>query len=1030
MGSNLVADASLLRVSVLLSDANQFITEIIDDASSVVVQKENFKKFSTYLENVAYLLNDLSKSAVNSFEGLNNAVESLKVGLKVAKQLAIACRNRNKIYLLLSGRRIIRQLEETTINVSLAFGCIASGFSDVSSGMNNQIKKLCESMLAEQYQLATTEEQILEKVDLAIQEKNIDRCSANDLFALIAKSLGISTEQAEGKKLFRDFKNELTNFKMIKDVGEGLQMERIVLLLEKADLATTLEERERKYLIKRNSLGSESHLLEPLQSFYCPIMGEIMVEPVETLCGQTFERKAIEKWLEDGNSLCPLTKTPLNKSDLRTNRTLKQSIEEWKSRNTMITIVSLKSKIQSDDEQEVLHSLEKLHHCCIENQLHREWIMMEAYVPILINLLQASNPEIRSHSLAILCLLAQDSDENKELIAKEDSGIELIARCLACKVEECTLALKLILLLSKSDDVRRLIGRVQGCILLVVTMFRGDDVQAAGYAQEILQNLSCLDGNVIQMARANYFGPLLHLLCSGSESTQLMMANTLSDIELSDLSKVWFFENGALEPLLKLLLHTEMQMKSAAAKALRNLSSVKQNGLQMFKEGALDPLLKLLFCHTLSCPSLREDIAVTIMHLAISTTTQKVDQVQEKFLNSEEEIFKLFSLISLSGTEIQHSLLCTFHALCISDAGFSLRTQLRQISAVKVLVQLCGLDNLTIRADAVKLFYCLTEDGADGMLSEHVNVKCTDNLLSIIATSSDEDEVAAAIGIISHLLNRSQLSENLLSDESLNVIFYCLTSRNFHSSHKSRIVEHAAGALCRFTNSTSPDWQKRVAEASIIPILVHLVASGTSLAKRNAATSLKQLSESSFSLSRPIRKTGIFSCCFSAPGTPCLVHSGICSVESSFCLLEAKALSPLVAALGDPDAEACEASLDAILTLIDGELPHKGSKVLDEANGITPIIKLLSSSNSRLQEIALKALERILKVAAYKEKYKLATQMPLVDITQKGSGSMKSLAAKVLSLLDVLYEQSSFFDGGNNNAVGRNSDANLPRTSQ
>lgn len=158
-----------------------------------------------------------------------------------------------------------------------------------------------------------------------------------------------------------------------------------------------------------------------------------------------------------------------------------------------------------------------------------------------------------------------------------------------------------------------------------------------------------------------------------------MMANTLSDIELSDLSKIWFFENGALEPLLKLLLDSDMQMKSAAAKALRNLSSVTQNGLQMIKEGALDLLLKLLFCHTLSCPSLRENIAATIMHLAISTTTQEADQVQEKFLISEEEIFKLFSLISLSGTDIQHSILCTFHALCISRAGFSLRTQLRQV---------------------------------------------------------------------------------------------------------------------------------------------------------------------------------------------------------------------------------------------------------------------------------------------------------------------------------------------------------------
>lgn len=103
----------------------------------------------------------------------------------------------------------------------------------------------------------------------------------------------------------------------------------------------------------------------------------------------------------------------------------------------------------------------------------------------------------------------------QERIAKEESGLELIVRSLARKVEESTRALKLILELSKCDEVRSLIGRIQGCILLVVTMSSGDDVQVAGYAQEILQNLSSLDQNVIQMARANYFEPMLQLLCSG-----------------------------------------------------------------------------------------------------------------------------------------------------------------------------------------------------------------------------------------------------------------------------------------------------------------------------------------------------------------------------------------------------------------------------------------------------------------------------------------------------------------------------------
>lgn len=104
----------------------------------------------------------------------------------------------------------------------------------------------------------------------------------------------------------------------------------------------------------------------------------------------------------------------------------------------------------------------------------------------------------------------------QETIANNDKAIECIVCSLARKVEESKLALKLLLELSRSNAVRNSIGNVQGCILLLVTMSSSDDTQAAKDAQELLDNLSCLDHNVIQMANANFFGPLLRLLSSGT----------------------------------------------------------------------------------------------------------------------------------------------------------------------------------------------------------------------------------------------------------------------------------------------------------------------------------------------------------------------------------------------------------------------------------------------------------------------------------------------------------------------------------
>lgn len=132
-------------------------------------------------------------------------------------------------------------------------------------------------------------------------------------------------------------------------------------------------------------------------------------------------------------------------------------------------------------------------------------------------------------------------------------------------------------------------------------------------------------------------------------------------------------------------------------------------------------------------------------------------------------------------------------------------------------------------------------------------------------------------------------------------------------------------------------------------------------------------------------------------------------VESSFCLVEANAVGPLVRMLGESDHSSCEASLDALLTLIEGERLHTGGKVLADAKAMGPMIRLLSSDCVRLQEKALRALERIFQVVELRQKYGYSAQMPLVDITQRGNSGLKSLAARVLARLSVLHEQSSYF---------------------
>ncbi|KAJ6729628.1 RING-TYPE E3 UBIQUITIN TRANSFERASE [Salix viminalis] len=982
--------------------------EIAHAAKDVLFKKESFKQLSVYLERVAPVLKELIKKDISYSRNLNSVIEILNQEIKAAKQLTADCTKRNKVYLLMNSRTINKNLEEITREISRALGLLPLASLDLSIGIIEEIEELRDIMQRAEFKAAIAEEEILVKIESGIQERVVDRSYANKLLVHIAEAVGISTDRSALKKEFEEFKSEIENARLRKNQAEAIQMDQIIALLERADAASSRKEKEIKYFSKRKSLGSQP--LEPLQSFYCPITRDVMEDPVETSSGQTFERSAIEKWLADGHEMCPLTMTPLDTSILRPNKTLRQSIEEWKDRNTMIKIASMKSRLVSGEEEEVLRCLEQLEDLCEQRDQHREWVLLENYIPLFIQLLGEKNQDIRNRAFVILCILAKDSDHAKERIVNVDNAIESIVRSLGRRIGERKLAVALLLELSKSNLARDGIGKVQGCILLLVTMASSDDNQAAADAQELLENLSFSDLNIIQMAKANYFKHLLQRLSTGPENVKTIMASTLAELELTDHNKASLFEKGALGPLLHLVTCGDVPMKKVAVKALQNLSSLPENGLQMIKEGAVQPLLGLLFQHISSFSSLREEVATTIMHLAVSTVSQGSSPTLVSLLESDDDIFKLFSLINLTGPDVQQNILLAFHALCQSPSASNIKTKLTECSAMQVLVQLCEQEDPNVRANAVKLLYCLIEDGDEAIILEHVGQKCVETLLQIIQLSNVEEVTTCAMGIISNLPENPQITQWLLDAGALSVISKFIPDNSKHNDpRKYHLVENATGAMRRFTASTNPEWQKSAAEAGIIPVLVQLLDFGTTVMKKCAAISLARFSESSLELSRPIpKRKGFF--CFSAPQeTGCLIHGGICAVESSFCLLEADAVEPLVRVLQDPDPGTCEAALDALLTLIDGIKLQNGSKVLAEANAIPLIIGFLSSSSPRLQEKALNTLERIFRLQELKQKYGSSAQMPLVDLTLRGNSRMKSLSARILAHLNVLHDQSSYF---------------------
>eukprot|EP01018_Ginkgo_biloba_P012827 Gb_00269 [translate_table: standard] len=492
------------------------------------------------------------------------------------------------------------------------------------------------------------------------------------------------------------------------------------------------------------------------------------------------------------------------------------------------------------------------------------------------------------------------------------------------------------------------------------------------------------------------------------------MASALSEIGLTDQNKAALVEEGAIAPLIEMISNGNLETKSAAIGALQNLSGLPENALRMIKDGVVRPILDLLYTRRSIALTLQEQAATTYANLAASAALPEgISDTLVTLLESDEVIYHLLSLINLTGPAIQGNILRAFHAMCRLPAAGEVRAKLREGGAIQVLLPFCESSNLDMRANAVKLLFSLSQDGDGGTLVEHLGQKYTENLVKLLSTSLNEEEKAAALGVIANLpLASRQITQWLVEAGALSMIVSILSSgslRTTGNTVKNQLVENAAGALSRFTIPTDTDLQLKTAQSGVIPILVRLLGSGTPLAKCRAAISLAQFSQNSEKLSRPIRSRRGFMCFSAPPQLQCRVHGGVCSVTTSFCLVEADAIIPLVQALEEQEGGTSEAALEALSTLVYDEYLQKGAKEIEAVDGIKAIVRLLTVGSTGVQEKAVWILERVFRNERYRIEYGNAAQMPLVDLTQRGTSATRPLAAKILAHLNVLHDQSSYF---------------------
>ncbi|KAJ6702913.1 ARMADILLO REPEAT-CONTAINING PROTEIN-LIKE [Salix viminalis] len=671
------------------------------------------------------------------------------------------------------------------------------------------------------------------------------------------------------------------------------------------------------------------------------------------------------------------------------------SINEIEEEKISLGIDDVVFQLRYGNDEEFRLALLVLSDFISDQVIDKEWIHEEDIIPILLNRLGSSKPHNRLTIIQILRVLALDNDENKEKMT-DVVCLSGLVKSLARDADEGREAVGLLLELSNISAVRRRIGRIQGCIVMLVTMLNGDDPTSSHDSAKLLIALSSNTQNVLHMAEAGYFKPLVHCLKEGSDMSKILMATAVSRMELTDQCRASLGEDGAVEPLVKMFKSGKLEAKLSALNALQNLSNLTENIKLLITAGIVSPLLQLLFSVTSVLMTLREPASAILARIAQSETILVKQDVAQQML----------SLLNLSSPVIQYHLLQALNSIASHSSASKVRRKMKENCAVQLLLPFLTESNIKIRSAALNLLYTLSKDSPEEFM-EQLGESYLINIVNIISSSASESEKAAAIGIVSNLPVSNKKSTEVLKRLHFLPILISLVSSGASTSAKTWLEESIAGVLVRFTIPSDKKLQLLSAELGVIPILVKLLASESPLAKCRAAISLAQLSQNSVAL-RKSRKSR-WTCMPPSADTFCQVHDGYCVVKSTFCLVKAGAVPPLIQILEGQEREADEAVLNALATLLQDEIWESGSLYIAKTSAVQAIIRVLESGTVKAQEKALWILERIFGIEEHRSQYGESAQAVLIDLAQNGNPRLKPTVAKVLARLQLLQEQSSYF---------------------
>ncbi|XP_051139824.1 U-box domain-containing protein 43-like [Andrographis paniculata] len=794
-----------------------------------------------------------------------------------------------------------------------------------------------------------------------------------------------------------------------------------------------------------NSHHIERLRIEPIyDSFICPLTKQVMRDPVTLENGQTFEREAIQKWFkecrESGRKLvCPSTLRELRTTELNPSIALRNTIEEWNARNEAAQLdMARRSLSLTSPENDAVQALKFIQHLCLKTPPNKHVVRNAELIPMIVDVLKSSSRRVRCMALETLRIVAEDDNDNKEIMAEGDTMRTVVKFLSHEQSQEREEAVSLLYELSKSERLHEKIGLVNGAILLLVGMAssNSENVSTVEKAEMTLQNLAQCENNVRQMAECGRLQPLLTLLLEGSSETKLSMATILGEQTLNNDVKVFVARTAGFS-LINLMKSNDSQSREAALKALNQISSDDASANVLIAAGILPPLVKDLFSVGNKQLATRlKEVSATIL-ANIVNSGHDFDSIpvgpNHQTLVSEEIIHNLLYLISNTGPAIEGKLLQVLVGLTSSSSTAStVASAIKSSGATISLVQFTEAPQRDLRIASIKLLQNIApqmgQEIASCLRSSPGQLA---TLIKVVAENVGiSEEQAATVGLLAELPERDVGLTRQMLDEGAFQLFVSRVIRIRQGEMRGTrfmtpYLEGLVRVLARITfalSESSGAVRAFSTRHNIASLFIDLLqANGLDNVQMVSATALENLSQESKNLTKlpefppPGFCASVFPCLSKPPIITglCKVHRGTCSLQETFCLLEGRAVDKLVALLDHTNDAVVESALAALSTVLeDGVDVEEGVQVLLDAEGVKPILDVLMEKRTEtLRRRAVWAVERLLRSEdiAYEVSGNPNVSTALVDAFQHGDYRTRQIAERALKHVDRIPNFSSIY---------------------